>query len=63
MITLGPTLFDNSNRLITLSRGYKNMHNLTQYIVTKFYIYKKQKNVFKNYVVLPDVCLHLVVPE
>jgi hypothetical protein len=38
MITLGPALFDN-NRLITLSGGYKNLHYLTQFIVT-FYMYK-----------------------
>jgi hypothetical protein len=40
MITLGPALFDNNNRLITLSGGYKHLHYLTQFIVT-FYIYKK----------------------
>ena len=34
MITLGLTLFDNNNRLITLSGGYKNLHYLTQFIVT-----------------------------
>jgi hypothetical protein len=33
MITLGLTLFDN-NWLITLSRGYKNLHYLTHFIVT-----------------------------
>jgi hypothetical protein len=63
MITLGPTLFDNNNRLITLSGGYKNLHYLTQFIVTTFYMYKKTKFVLKTYVVLPVVCLHLVVPE
>ena len=64
MITLGPALFDNNNRLITLSGGYKNLHYLTQFIVTTFYIYKKQQHLFKkNYLVLPVVCLHLVVPE
>ena len=47
MITLGPALFDNNNRLITLSGGYKNLHYLTQFIVTTFYIYKKQ-NLFKK---------------
>jgi hypothetical protein len=36
MITLGPALFDNNNRLITLSGGYKNLHYLTQLIVTLF---------------------------
>ena len=41
MITLGPALFDNNNRLITLSGGYKNLHYLTQFIVTNFYVYKK----------------------
>jgi hypothetical protein len=39
MIALGPALFDNNNRLITLSRGYKNLHYLTQFIVTTFYMY------------------------
>jgi hypothetical protein len=63
MITLGPTLFDNNNRLITLSGGYKNLDYLTQFIVTTFYMYKKQILFLKTYVVLPVVCLHLVVPE
>ena len=78
MITLGPALFDNNNRLITLSGGYKNLHcltlnlltttvvappsnaskwqmgfnsafkGLTQFIVTTFYMYKKQQNLFIN---------------
>ena len=47
MITLGPALFDNNNRLITLSGGYKNLHYLTQFIVTTFYMYKKQ-HLFKK---------------
>jgi hypothetical protein len=34
MITLGPALFDNNNRLITLSGGYKNLHYLIRFIVT-----------------------------
>jgi hypothetical protein len=34
MITLGLALFDNNNRLITLSGGYKNLHYLTHFIVT-----------------------------
>jgi hypothetical protein len=48
MITLGSTLFDNNNRLITLSGGYKRLHYLTQFIVTTFYVYKKilKKNLF-----------------
>ena len=64
MITLGPALFDNNNRLITLSGGYKNLHYLTQFFVTTFYMYKNS-NIYlkKTYVVLPFVCLHLVVPE
>jgi hypothetical protein len=62
MITLGPALFDNNNRLITLSGGYKNLHYLTQSIVTTFYMYKKHL-FLKTYVVLPVVCLHLAVPE
>jgi hypothetical protein len=48
MITLGPALFDKNNRLITLSGGYKNLRYLTQFIVTAFYVYKKQQNLFKN---------------
>ena len=44
MITLGPALFDKNNRLITLSGGYKNLHYLTQFIVTTFYMYKQQQN-------------------
>ena len=38
MITLGPPLFDNNNRLIKLSGGYKNLHYLTRFIVTTFYM-------------------------
>jgi hypothetical protein len=38
MITLGPALFDN-NQLITLSRVYKNLHYLTQFIVPAFFMY------------------------
>jgi hypothetical protein len=63
MITLGPALFDNNNRLITLSGGYKNLHYLTQFIVTPLHMYKKQQHLFKKLVVLPVDCLHLVVPE
>jgi hypothetical protein len=63
MITLGPVPFDN-NQLITVSREYKKLHYLTQFIVTTFYMYKKTaKFILKTYVVLPVVCLHLVVPE
>jgi hypothetical protein len=46
MITLGPALFYNNNWLITLSGGYKTLHYLTQFIVTTFYMYKKQQNLF-----------------
>jgi hypothetical protein len=46
MITLGLTLFDNNNWLITLSVGYKNLHYLTQFIVTTLYMYKKQQVLF-----------------
>jgi len=48
MITLGPALFDKNNRLITLSRGYKNLHYLTQFIVTTFYMKKSNKIYLKN---------------
>jgi hypothetical protein len=48
MITLGPALFDNENRLITLSGGYKHLHYLTQFIVTTFYTYKNKKKLFKK---------------
>jgi hypothetical protein len=34
IITLGLALFANNNRLITLSGRYKNLHYLTQFIVT-----------------------------
>jgi hypothetical protein len=34
MITLEIALFDNNNRLITLSGVYKNLYYLTQFIVT-----------------------------
>jgi hypothetical protein len=34
MITLGLALFDNNKWLITLRGGYKNLHYLTQFIVT-----------------------------
>ena len=44
MITLGPALFDNNNRLITLNGRYKNLHYLIQFIVTTFYMYKKQQH-------------------
>ena len=47
MITLGPAIFDNNNQLIMLSGGYKNLHCLIQFIVTTFYVYKKQQNLFK----------------
>jgi hypothetical protein len=65
MITLGFALFDNNKQLITLSGGYKNLHYLTKFIVTTFYMYKKTtKFIFKKtYVVLSVVCLHLVVSE
>jgi hypothetical protein len=63
MITLGPALFDNNNRLITLSGRNKYLHYLTQFIVTIFYMYKKTTFILKTYVVFPVVCLYLVVPE
>jgi hypothetical protein len=65
MITLGLVLFDNNNRLITLSGGYKNLHYLTQFIVTvqPFTCIKNNKIYLKTFVVMPVVCLQLVVPE
>jgi len=66
MITLGLVLFDNNNRLIKLSGGYKNLHYLTQFIVTVQHftcIKKTTKFILKTYVLLPVVCLQLVVPE
>ena len=65
MITLGLALFDNNNRLITLSGGYKNLHYLTQFIVTVQPItrIKSNKIYLKTYVVLSVVCLQLAVPE
>jgi hypothetical protein len=55
MITLKLSLFDNNNRLITLSGGYKNLHYLTQFIVTvqPFTCIKNNKIYLKTYVVLP----------
>jgi hypothetical protein len=66
MITLGLALFDKNNRLITLSGGYKNLHYLTQFIVTvqPFNCTKNNKIYLKKtYVVLSVVCLQLVVPD
>jgi hypothetical protein len=63
---LGLALFDNNNRLITLSGGYKNLYYLTKFIVTvqSFTCIKTTKFILKKtYVVLPVVCLQLVVPE
>ena len=44
----GTRAFYNNNRLITLSGGYKNLHYLTQFIVTTSYMYKKNKIYLKN---------------
>jgi hypothetical protein len=65
MINLVLALFDDNNRLITLSGGYKNLHYLTQFIFTvkHFTCIKTTKFIWKTYVVLPVVCLQLVVPE
>jgi hypothetical protein len=65
MITLGLAFFDNNNRLITLSGGYKNLHYLTQFIVTvqPLTCIKTTKYISKTYIGLPVVCLQLVVPE
>jgi hypothetical protein len=58
MITLGLALFDNNNRLITLSEGYKNLRYVTQFIVTvqHFTCIQNNKINLKTYVVLPVVC-------
>jgi hypothetical protein len=48
MITMGIALFYNNNRLITVNGRYKYSHYLTQFIVTTFYMYKKQQNLFKK---------------
>jgi hypothetical protein len=46
---VGSCLCDNNNRLITLSGGYKNLHYLTQFIVTNFTCIKKTtKCILKN---------------
>ena len=59
MTTLGPTLFDNNNRLITLSGGYKNLHYLTQLLLQPFTCIKNNTIYLKKtYVVLSVVCLH-----
>ena len=57
MITLGPALLDNNNRLITLSRGYKNLHYLTQFIVTTFYMYKKTTKFIEKHMCSVACCL------
>jgi hypothetical protein len=46
----GTRAFDNNNRLITLSGGYKNLHYLTQFIVTvqPFTCIKNNNIYFKN---------------
>jgi len=50
MITFGLALFDNNNRLITLSGGYKKfaLFNSIYCYSTTFYMYKKQQNLFKK---------------
>jgi len=50
MVTLGLAFFDNNNRLITLSGGYKNLHYLCQFIVTvqHFTCIKTNKIYLKN---------------
>jgi hypothetical protein len=50
MIIWGLALFDNNNWLITLSGGYKNLHYLTQFIVTvqHFTCIKNNKIYFKK---------------
>jgi hypothetical protein len=50
MIALGLALFDNNNRLITLSGGYKNLHYLAHFIVTvqPFTCIKNNKIYLKN---------------
>jgi len=57
IITLGPALFDNNNWLITLSRGYKNLHYLTQFIVTTFYMYKKNNKIYLKNLCSVACCL------
>jgi len=50
MMTLGLALFDNNNRLITLMEDTKNLHYLTQFIVTvqPFTCIKNNKIYLKN---------------
>jgi hypothetical protein len=57
MITFGPALFDNNNLLITLSERYKNLHYLTQFHVTTFYMYKKQQHLFLKNLCSVACCL------
>jgi hypothetical protein len=62
MITLELALFDNNNRLITLSGGYKNLHYLTKFIVTvqHFTCIKKSKrmpSIFKGESTGSCICL------
>jgi hypothetical protein len=51
MTTLGLTLFDNNNWLITLIGGYKNLHYLTQFIITvqHFTCIKNNNIYFKKF--------------
>jgi hypothetical protein len=46
MITLGLALFDNNNRLVTLSGGYKHLHYLTQIIVTVHFTCIKNNKIY-----------------
>jgi len=57
MTTLGRALFDNNNRLIPLSGGHNNLNYLTQFIVTTFYMYKKQESLFKKNLCSVACCL------
>jgi hypothetical protein len=49
MITLCSALFDNNNRLITLSGGYKNLYYLTQFLSQPF-------RCTKNKIYLKNLC-------
>jgi hypothetical protein len=61
MITLGLALFDNNNRLITFSGGYKNLHYLTQFIViVQTFTCKKNNKIYLKNLCSVACCLFAI---
>jgi hypothetical protein len=54
----GTSAFGNNNRLITLSEGYKNLHYLTQFIVTTFTCISSQCALHSDLRVLSQLSSH-----